>query len=48
MLAVLEFIFGDFWRFLGCCVFLMIIALWKPVDVTVMNGYWQKEGDDED
>ena len=47
MLEVLEFIFADFWRFLGCAVFLMIFALWKPVDVTVMHGYW-KEKDDED
>ena len=38
MLAVLEFVFEDFWRFLGCCVFLMIIALWKPVEVNIITG----------
>jgi len=46
MLAVLQFIFDDFWRFLGVAVFLMIIAMWKPVEINVMNGRW-KEKDDE-
>lgn len=46
MLAVLEFIFADFWRFLGVCIFLMIIALWKPIEINVLNGHW-KERDDE-
>ena len=46
MLAVLQFIFSDFWRFLGVAVFLMIIAMWKPVEINVLNGRW-KEKDDE-
>ena len=46
MLAVLEFIFSDFWIFLGCCIFLMIFVLWKPIEINVLNGYW-KEKDDE-
>ena len=37
MLAVLEFIFEDFWRFLGVCIFLMIFALWKPIDICIVN-----------
>ena len=47
MLAVLKFIFGDFWRFLGCCVFLMIITFWKTIEVNVMNGYWKGRDDDD-
>lgn len=47
VLEVLQFILSDFWRFLGVCVFLMIFALWKPVEINVLNGYW-KERDDED
>ena len=43
MLEVLEFIFGDFWRFLGVCCFLMIVALWKPVEINVLNGYWKEK-----
>jgi hypothetical protein len=46
MLEVLKFIFGDFWRFLGVCVFLMIFALWKPVEVNILNGF--VKGEDED
>ena len=48
MLKVLEFIFEDFWHFLGCAVFLMIFALWKPVDINVINGYWKKEDDKDE
>ena len=47
MLAVLQFIFGDFWRFLGCCVFLMIFALWKPVEVNIVNRFVEGGSDDE-
>ena len=46
MLAVLEFVFSDFWHFLWICVFLMIFALWKPVEVNILNGF--VEGDDGD
>ena len=46
MLAVLEFIFSDFWHFLGICVFMMIVALWKPIDLTVFNGYWRDKNDE--
>ena len=48
MLAALEYIFGDFWRFLSVCVFLMIFALWKPVEVNVMNGYWKEDDKDNE
>ncbi len=46
MVAALEFIFSDFWHFLGCAVFLMIFALWKPVEVNILNGF--VKGEDED
>ena len=46
MLEALKFIFEDFWHFLGCVVFLMIFALWKPVEVNILNGFM--EGDDGD
>lgn len=41
MLEVLKFIFEDFWRFLGVCVFMMIWALWKPVEINILHvkGY---------
>lgn len=48
MLEVLQYIFGDFWRFLGVCVFLMIFALWKPVEVNILNGFVEMEDEDED
>lgn len=48
MLEVLKFIFEDFWRFLGVCVFLMIFALWKPVEVNIINGMIGKEEEDAD
>ena len=48
MLAVLEYIFGDFWRFLQFATLLMIIALWHPIEVNVMNGYWKEDKKDED
>ena len=35
MLAVLEFVFTDVWHFLGCVVFMMIIALWHPVEIVI-------------
>ena len=47
MLEVLRFIFDDFWRFLGCCAFLMIFALWKPVEVNILHGILRK-GDEND
>lgn len=48
MVKALEFIFSDFWHFLGMCRLLMIVALWKPIEVNVMNGYWKEHDDDED
>lgn len=48
MRQVLEFVFSDAWHFLGCCVFLMIIGLWKPIEVNVMNGYFKEDKDDAD
>lgn len=46
VLEVLKFIFEDFWRFLGVCVFLGIIALWRPVEVNIIHGLIEKEEDD--
>ena len=47
MVEVLEYICSDFWVFLRVCILMMIIALWKPIEVNVLNGYW-KDGDKED
>ena len=44
----LKVIFEDFWHFLGCAVFLMIFALWKPVEVNILNGFVKGEDEDED
>ena len=38
MLAILEFVFSDVWRFLGCVVFMMIAALWKPIEINIISG----------
>lgn len=46
MMAVLRFIFEDFLRFLGACVFLGIFALWKPADVNIITGLIDKEEED--
>ena len=46
MMDVLQFVFSDFWHFIGVCVFMMIVAFWKPIDITVMRGYW-KDGDND-
>lgn len=47
MVEALKFIFEDFWHFLGCAVFLMIFALWKPVEVNIINGILDRGDDDE-
>ena len=47
MLELFQFVFDDFWRFLQFCVILMIIALWKPIDVTILNGQIQHKDDEE-
>ena len=47
MREVLEFVFSDVWHFLGFCVFMTIIAYWKPIDITILNGRF-KEKDNED
>ena len=47
MLQVMEFVFSDAWHYLGCCVFLMIFALWKPFEINVMNGYFKEDMDNE-
>lgn len=47
MLQVMEFVFSDAWHFLGCCVSLMIFALWKPVEVNILNGFVEREDEDE-
>lgn len=38
MVKALEFIFEDFWRFLGTCCLLMIVALWKPIEINIIHG----------
>ena len=47
MVKVLEYICSDFWVFLRVVILMMIVALWKPIEVNVFNGYW-KEKDNED
>lgn len=37
MLEVLKFIFESAWHFLGICIFLMILALWKPVEINILH-----------
>ena len=39
MIEVLRFVFEDFWRFLQCCILLMIFALWKPIEINILHGY---------
>ena len=46
MVEVLKFAFEDVWHFIGCCVFMMIVALWKPVDVTILHGIVKEKDDD--
>lgn len=48
MLAVLQFVFEDFWRFLGVCMFLMIFALWKPVEINIVSRLIEKGDGDAD
>ena len=43
MLEVLQYVCSDFWRFLQCCIFLLIIAYWKPIEITVMK--YSNDGD---
>ena len=38
MLEVLDFIFADFWHFIGICVLLVIITMWQPIDITIVSG----------
>ena len=38
MIEVIRFIFEDFWRFLQCCILLMIFALWKPIEINILHG----------
>ena len=38
MLEVVQYIFGDFWRFLQCAILLMIIAMWHPINITINAG----------
>ena len=48
MREVLEFAFEDAWHFIGCCVFMMLVALWKPVEINILNGFVNGEDEDED
>ena len=47
VLEVLKYVMGDFWHFLQACIFLMIFALWKPVEINVLNGFVKREDKDE-
>lgn len=47
MVDVLEFIFESPWRFLGVCVFMAIIAYWKPIDITILNVRFKENGDED-
>lgn len=35
MLDVLQFIFSDFWHFLGFCVLMLIVAFWQPISIRI-------------
>ena len=48
MLAVLEFIFEDFWHFIGVACFLMIIAMWSPVSITFITEEHLEGGSEDD
>ena len=48
MREVLEFVFEDVWHFIGVCVLMMIVELWKPVEVNILNGFVEREDEDED
>ena len=46
-MEVVQYLFGDFWRFLECCILLMIIAMWHPISITVNTGrVWRKDEED--
>lgn len=47
MREVLEFVFEDAWHFIGVCVLMMIVALWKPVEVNILSVYVKREDEDE-
>lgn len=47
MKEVLEFIFADFWHFIGTLCFMVLFALWKPVEINVLNGFVKREDKDE-
>lgn len=38
MVEVLQFIFSDAWHFLGSIVMLIIVTMWQPIDITILNG----------
>lgn len=33
MLTILQFMFQDFWHWLGCAILLAIISMWTPISV---------------
>ena len=45
MREVLEFAFEDAWHFIGCCVFMMLVALWKPVEINIVHGILEDDDD---
>lgn len=47
MEKALEFIFADAWHFLGAVVLLIICTMWKPIDITIMNGRFDEKKTDE-
>ena len=47
MREVLEYIFADPWHFVGVLVMLVIITMWHPVEVNILNGRIEQKNDDE-
>lgn len=46
MVKALEFVFSDAWHFLGTLVILFILMMWKPIDITIINGRLEKKSDE--
>lgn len=38
MLAVLEFVFSDFWHFLGMLVLVLAFTIWQPISIRIEKG----------
>lgn len=44
MIEVLQFIFADMWRYLGVAFLLAIFAMWKPVEINILNDKKENKG----